>query len=368
MKKVAITGAEGFIGKNLAVALQLTKDYEIIEYNRDTKEPLESVLNQADFVFHLAGINRPKEDGEFKSGNTDFTEEVIHVLQNKGKKTPILFSSSIQAELENEYGKSKRDAEKIISRYHEDTGANVYIFRLPNVFGKWSKPNYNSAVATFCHNITHDMPITVNDRSTKIKLAYIDDVIADFISCIERQISEKDIHSVSVTHDTTLGEVVDTLYDLHSMRKSLLVPNLSQGLNKSLYSTLISFYDEQDYAYSLTNNTDERGNLAEFIRSESSGQVFVSKTKPGFTRGNHWHQTKIEKFLVVDGEAEVSFRRVGSKDAFTYKVSGDKMKVIDIPVGYIHSIKNVGSSDMILVIWANEILDKNNPDTYYEEV
>ncbi len=369
MKNVVVTGSKGFIGRNLVSRLRQLEDIHIIEYSKDETESLDSVISQADFVFHLAGVNRPQDETEFNIGNKDLTRDVLDALRRKGGKIPILLTSSTQAPLENAYGKSKLAAEELVDEYKKETGADIFIYRLPNVFGKWCKPNYNSAVATFCYNITRDLPIVVNDKKTKMTLAYVDDVVTDFISsfCGNNK-AEKGFCSVSNSFETTLGEIVNTLNDLHSIRKTLVIPDLSLELTKKLYSTLISYYGEDNYSYDLTTNDDERGWLAEFIKSDSFGQVFISKTKPGFSRGNHWHHSKIEKFSVIDGEAEIAFRKVGQDQVFTYNVSGNKIQVIDVPVGYVHSVKNIGKHDMTLVIWANEILDKNNPDTYYEEV
>lgn len=369
MKTVLITGAAGFIGKNLSEKLKQLTSLEVIEYSKNSDESLVSALDRADFVFHLAGVNRPKDEEEFKSGNRDFTESILTLLREKDAQTPVLLTSSTQAEQDNPYGRSKREAEELVRAYGNDTGASVYIYRLPNVFGKWCKPNYNSVIATFCYNITHSLPLTINDEDTELTLTYIDDVIDEFISCIgEKKKQETDFSSVMPIYSARLGDIANTLSNLHDMRETLVVPDLSSKLTKHLYSTLTSYYEEEDYIYDLESNADNRGWLSEFIKSDQFGQVFVSKTNPGFTRGNHWHHSKVEKFVIVEGEAQLSFRKVGGQETFDYKASGDKIQVVDVPVGYVHSVKNIGKNDMTMIIWANEILDKDNPDTYYEEV
>lgn len=367
MKKILVTGSSGFIGKNLTVRLEQA-GYEVFKYDRETVEPLGELVEETDFIFHIAGINRPKDEKEFKTGNQDLTETIIS--HAKKHRLPIVITSSIQASLDNPYGKSKRGAESLLRDYEKTEKANVYIFRLPNVFGKWSRPNYNSVVATFCHNISHDIPLQINDPDSQITLVYIDEVIDEFLKCItaDKAPNEEGFCEIPNKYTTTVGELAGIIESLHEMRTNQVVPDLSNRLTKYLYATLTSFYDEDYYASEPEVNTDERGWLFELIKSDQSGQVFVSKTKPGYTRGQHWHHTKVERFCVIDGEGEISFRKLGSQDIFNYQVSDKKIQVIDVPVGYVHSIKNTGQKDMLLIIWANEILDKNNPDTYYEEV
>jgi UDP-2-acetamido-2,6-beta-L-arabino-hexul-4-ose reductase len=369
--KVLITGAAGFTGKNLISQLRLLAEpHEILTYTKETTESIESLLDQADFVFHLAGVNRPKDEKEFKEGNTDLTGTIVSHLTKTGKKTPLLISSSIQAELDNPYGKSKLAAEELVQGYSKATGADCYIARLPNIFGKWSRPNYNSAVATFCYNLTHSLPVTINDASAPLNLIYIDDVVSIFIDCLNGNTTPDGIADAikSRTLATTVGHVADTLEQLVAVRKTLVVPDLSDKLTKYLYSTLTSFYDEQDLTTDLVVNSDDRGWLFELAKSHQFGQIFISQTKPGFVRGEHWHHTKVERFCVIQGQGEVFFRALDSDRVFSHKLTGDKVQIIDIPVGVIHAIENTGTDDMLLVIWANEILDKDNPDTYWEKV
>ncbi len=369
--KVLVTGASGFIGKNLISHLRLQPDpCEILPYTKETTESLESLLDQADFVFHLAGVNRPQDETEFKTGNTDLTEQIVTHLTSAGKKTPLLISSTIHAVLDNPYGKSKLAAEKLVEQYAEGTGAPCFIARLPNVFGKWSRPNYNSAVATFCYNLTHSLPITINDPSAALNLIYIDDVARLFIDCLDEKITPDTLASAieAKTLPTTVGTVADTIKALVAMRETLVVPDLSDKLTKYLYATLTSFYDEDDLSADLVINRDERGWLFELAKSQQFGQIFVSQTKPGYVRGEHWHHTKVERFCVIQGQGEIFFREPGTDRIYSHKIAGDKVQVVDIPVGVVHAIENTGQDDMLLVIWANEIFDKEAPDTYWEKV
>lgn len=369
--KILVTGAVGFIGKNLISHLRLQPDsYELLPYTKETTESIESLLDQADFVFHLAGVNRPKDEQEFKTGNTDLTKKITDYLISVGKQTPVLITSSTQAELDNPYGESKLAAEKVVTQYSKESGAPCYIARLPNVFGKWSRPNYNSAVATFCHNLTHALPITINDPSAVLSLIYIDDVTSIFSNCLEDIITPQELASkiTEETIPTTVGTVASTLEELVAIRETLVVPDLSNKLTKYLYSTLTSFYDEQDLTTDLTVNSDDRGWLFELAKSNQFGQIFISQTKPGYVRGEHWHHTKVERFCVIQGQGEVFFRELDTDRVFSHKLTGDKVQIIDIPVGVVHAIENTGTDDMLLVIWANEILDKDAPDTYWEKV
>lgn len=369
--RILVTGSAGFIGRNLISHLRLSSDsYEILPFSKDTPDTLESLIDQADFIFHLAGVNRPQDEGEFKTGNTDLTEAITSHLLRTGKTTPILITSSTQATLDNPYGKSKLAAEEIVQKYSQKSGANSYIVRLPNVFGKWSRPNYNSAIATFCHNLTHSLPITVNDPEAALNLIYIDDVAQIFVDCLGGKITPENIATVVAekTIPTTVGTVVSTLEDLIAIRKTLVVPDVSNKLTKYLYSTLTSFYDEQDLTADLVINSDDRGWLFELAKSHQFGQIFISQTRPGYVRGEHWHHTKIERFCVIQGQGEVFFRELDTDRIFSHKLSGEKVQIIDIPVGVVHAIENTGNDDMLLVIWANEVLDKDAPDTYWEKV
>lgn len=371
MKTVLVTGSLGFISKNLIAQLGQEKDIKVLCFDRsNTAKELKKQLDEADFVFHLAGINRPKDDKEFDTGNRGLTEEIISHIKESGRKTSILLASSIQAELDNPYGKSKRAAEAAILKWAKQTGSKSYIYRLPNVFGKWCKPNYNSVVATFCHNIANGLGITINDPKAQLTLVYIDDVVSDFIKTMKgkKTASADGFYHVSRDFNITLKELASKLYALKESRATLISPDFKNAFDRFLYATYTSYLDKKDFGYDLEMKTDERGWLVEFIKSEQAGQIFMSRTKPGFSRGNHWHHTKIEKFLVIDGQAEIKFRNLGSKEVLTYKVTGDKLRVIDVPAGYVHALKNVGKSDLLTLIWADEIFDPQHPDTYYLEV
>ena len=372
MKNVLVTGSSGFVGKNLCSRLELEKDVKILRFNRtNTKKDLETYLNKADFIFHLAGINRPKDEKEFDTGNRGLTENIIDLLEKNNKKTPLLMTSSIQAELDNPYGKSKKDAEDALFKFSKLKKTPLYIYRLPNVFGKWCKPNYNSVVATFCYNIAHNLPITMSNPSNEVSLVYIDEVVTDFIDAFRGKIKpQKDGYCyMPRSFNTTLQDLKDKIESFRNSRTTLVMPNLDDDFTRYLYATYTSYLAENDFSYKLNTNIDDRGWLAEFIKSKQFGQIFISKTKPGITRGNHWHHTKIEKFLVVDGAAEIKFRKIGEpKKIISYKVSGSELTVLDIPAGYTHLIKNVGKGDLTTIFWADEIFDKDNPDTYFEEV
>jgi len=369
MKKILITGSKGFIGKNLIAHLQINKIFQLFQYDLDVSEKkLEEWLHDADFIFHLAGINRPKDEQEYKAGNTDFTVYLINRLMEAGKKTPIVFSSSIQATLENPYGISKRNAEEVLFKYRE-TGAPVYIYRLSNVFGKWSRPNYNSVVATFCHNIAHELPIQVNNPDLLLTLVYIDDIVAEFIDVLKKgKATVRDYYQIPISHQITLQAMADRLYAIHNNRETLVVPDLANSLTKKLHATYLSYLPEDRFSYPLKLNSDKRGNLFELIKSPHFGQIFVSTTKPGIIRGNHYHHTKNEKFVVLKGEAEIKFRHILNDKVITYRVSGDQPQVVDIPTGYTHSIKNIGKEEMITFFWSNEPFNPDNPDTYFDQV
>ncbi|NLY45103.1 MAG: capsular polysaccharide biosynthesis protein CapF [Tissierella sp.] len=368
--KILITGSKGFIGKNLVAELKNRKYTDILEYNRETAPRLlNEYCKEADFVFHLAGINRPKEQSEFIEGNFGFTLTLLDTLKKYKNNCPVMISSSIQAELDNPYGKSKKAGEDLIFNYSKETGAKVLVYRFPNVFGKWCKPNYNSAVATFCHNIAHDLPITVNDPNVVMNLVYIDDVINELINALKGKENIKgDFCKVSVVHIITLGEIADLIYSFKKSREELSIPNMLDEFTKKLYATYLSYLPENNFNYYLKMNVDKRGSFTEFIRTPERGQISVNISKPGITKGNHWHHTKNEKFLVVSGKGVIRFRKIGSDEIIEYFVSGDKLEVVDIPTGYTHSIGNIGDSDMVTIMWANEAFDPEKPDTYYLEV
>jgi len=368
--KILVTGAKGFIGKNLVAELKNRKYNDIFEYDKDTDSALlDEYCKEADFVFHLAGVNRPKDQFEFMVGNFGFTSTLLATLKKYNNICPVMISSSIQAELENPYGESKKTGEDLLFNYSKETGAKILVYRFPNVFGKWCRPNYNSAVATFCNNITHDMPIKVNDPSVVMKLVYIDDVVEELINALEDKENKVDeFCEVPIVHTITLGEIVNLIYSYRNSREKCTVPDMADAFSKKLYSTYLSYLPEDQFKYELKMNVDHRGSFTEFIKTPDRGQVSVNISKPDITKGNHWHHTKNEKFLVVSGRGVIRFRKIDSDEVLEYFVSGNKMEVVDIPTGYTHNIENLGDSDMVTIMWANESFDPEKPDTYYLEV
>ena len=375
--KVLVTGAKGFVGKNLCLELSRHEDIEIFRYDLDsTQEDLRRFAAECDFVFHLAGVNRPKDPAEYKSGNTGFTETLLDLLAPR--KVPVMLASSIQAALENDYGRSKKAAEDAVFAYGEKTGAPVYVYRFANVFGKWCRPNYNSAVATWCHNIARDLPIEVRDPNATVTLIYIDDLIRTIVGHLKEKVKEigrgrqwkGKILSVMPSYTKTLGEIVELIRVFHAEPETLMVPDQADGFAKKLYATYLSYLPEDKFSYPLTMHCDDRGSFTEALHSAERGQVSVNISKPGITKGQHWHHTKHEKFLVVKGEGLIRFRKVDGSDAkiIEYRVSGAKLEVVRIPPGYTHSIVNVGSDEMVTLMWANEVFDPAHPDTYREEV
>ena len=378
---ILVTGAKGFVGKNLVEALKnirdgkdktydLTTDLVIYEYDVDTDVSLlDEYCKNADFVFNLAGVNRPETEEEFMQGNFGFASTLLDTLEKHNNKCPVMLSSSIQASLDNPYGKSKKAGEDLFFEYSKRTGAKVLIYRLPNVFGKWSRPNYNSAVATFCHNIAHDLPITVNDRSYMMTLVYIDDVVNELINALcQKENRNGDFCEVGVVHKITLGEIVDLLYSFKESRKDLSAIDTLDAFSNKLYATYLSYLPEDSFSYPLKMNCDERGSFTEILRTLDRGQFSVNISKPGITKGNHWHNTKNEKFVVVSGKGVIRFRKIGEEKVYEYFVSGDKIEVVDIPTGYTHNIENLGDTDMVTFMWANEGFNPEKPDTFFEEV
>lgn len=368
--KILITGAKGFIGKNLVVELKNRKYIDIFEHDRETDSgSFDEYCKEADFVFHLAGVNRPKEQSEFMEENFGFTSTLLDTLKKYKNNCPVMISSSIQAEMDNPYGKSKKAGEDLLFDYSNETGSKVLIYRFPNVFGKWCRQNYNSAVATFCHNISHDLPITVNDPSVVMNLVYIDDVVNELINALDGEENRNgDFCEVPVVHTITLGDIADLIYSFRKSREVRSIPDMSNEFTKKLYSTYLSYLPKDQFSYNLKMNVDNRGSFTEFIKTSDRGQVSVNISKPGITKGNHWHHTKNEKFLVVSGKGVIRFRKIDTHEIIEYFVSGDKLEVVDIPTGYTHNIENLGDIDMVTIMWANEQFDSEKPDTYYLEV
>lgn len=364
---ILITGARGFMGKNLRSALtgRCGDAHRLMLLDMPhTEEELLAAAAEADFVFHLAGVNRPTDPADFQKGNADFTRQLLTLLKERGKRPPVLLSSSIQAALENPYGQSKLSAEQAVADYGRETGSAVYLYRLPNIFGKWSRPNYNSAVATFCHNVARGLPITVNDPSVTLRLVYIDDVVEEFLRAMEGQPHrEGEWCDVQPVHEVNLGHMAKLIQSFPGLRDSLTAPDQSDPLVKKLYATYLSFLPPEDFSRPTVTHADQRGSFTELLHMGSRGQVSLNVSKPHITKGDHWHQTKHEKFIVLQGEGVIRFRKVGDSTVIAYKVSGENLTVVDIPTGYTHSIENTGDTDMLTLMWANEVFDPAHPDT-----
>ena len=367
--KILVTGAGGFIGKNLVSVLQSMEGHEILEFRSDdSMERLRTYCAVCEFVFHLAGVNRPERETDFETGNAGFTQTLADYL-SEGSHCPVVFASSIQAELENPYGRSKRRAEGILREYGARTGASVYIYRLPNVFGKWCRPNYNSVIATFCHHIANGLPIHVNNASQMLRLAYVDDVTAEFVRALSGTAAKQDrFYTIPEVYERRLGDIADTIQAFSHNTETLGLPALSDGFTKKLYSTYLSYLPETGLKYSLTMHSDARGAFAEFLRSEEKGQISINVTKPGYGKGNHWHHTKHEIFLVVSGEGAIRLRKIDESHVIEIPVAGSRLEPVIIPPGYTHMLENTGTTDLVTVMWASEPYDPQRPDTFYLEV
>ena len=395
---ILVTGAKGFVGKNLCAALKNIRDGkdrtrnikidEIFEYDIDTeKSLLDGFCENSDFVFNLAGVNRPKETAEFMQGNFGFASELLEALKKHNNKCPVMLSSSIQATLigryDSDYGRSKKAGEDLFFKYSEETGAKVLVYRFPNLFGKWCRPNYNSAVATFCNNTANDLPITVNDRNTMLELLYIDDLVAEMLDALENNehhcefdgintvITENGKYcAVPTTHKVTLGEIVDLLGQFKSQPKTLLMPEIpNNSFAKKLYSTYLSYLPKSKVSFPLKMNIDERGSFTELLKTANCGQFSVNISKPGITKGQHWHNSKWEFFIVVSGHGLIEERKIGSDEVLRFEVTGEKIEAIHMLPGYTHNIINLSETeDLVTLMWANEQFDPNHPDTFYEEV
>lgn len=380
--RILVTGAKGFVGKNLCATFKniaqgkdksfgINSNIEVFEFDIDTDiSLLDAYCKECDFVFHLAGVNRPENEDEFMKGNFGFTSTLLDNLKKYHNTCPIMISSSIQAELDNPYGCSKKAGEDLMFAYSEETGAKVLVYRLPNLFGKWCRPNYNSAIATFCNNIANDLPIMVNDRDVRMTLVYIDDLITELISALKGEENKYGIFcKVPIEHKITLGEIVDLIYSFKESRENKSIADMTDNsFSKKLYSTYLSYIPKDQFRYPLKMNIDDRGSFTEILRTPDRGQFSVNISKPHITKGNHWHHTKNEKFLVVSGKGVIRFRKIGEEKVIEYFVTGDKLEVVDIPIGYTHNIENLGDTDMVTFMWCNECFNPNKPDTFFEEV
>lgn len=397
--KILVTGAKGFVGKNLVCALNNLKDGkdrtrpaltidEVFEYDiENTAAELDEYCAQADFVFNLAGVNRPKDSEEFKKGNFGFASLLLDTLKKHGNKCPVMLSSSIQATLigryDGEYGRSKKAGEDLFFEYAKETGAKVLVYRFPNLFGKWCKPNYNSAVATFCYNTAYDLPITINDRATELELLYIDDLIFEMCDALEGKEHRAEFDGVKtvlsesgkycaapITHRVTLGEIADLLETFGAQSKTLVVPEMPENsFAKKLYSTYLSYLPKEKIAFPLKMNADARGSFTELLKTEKCGQISVNISKPGITKGEHWHNTKWEFFIVVSGRALIEERKIGTDEVLKFEVSGEKIEAVHMLPGYTHNIINLSDTeDLVTVMWANEAFNPARPDTYFEKV
>lgn len=396
---ILITGARGFVGKNLAEALKNIKDgkdrtrpelkiEEIYLYDIDSsKEELETACERADFVFNLAGVNRPKDNSEFIKGNFGFASDLLNTLKRYNNKCPVMLSSSVQATLigryDSDYGRSKKAGEELFFDYAKETGSRVLVCRFPNLFGKWCRPNYNSAVATFCYNTANDIPITVNDRGTELELLYIDDLVAEMLDALENKEHHCEFDGVKTvlkedgkycaaptTHFVTLGEIVDLLESFKNQPETLLMPEIpNNSFAKKLYSTYLSYLPKEKISFPLKMNVDNRGSFTELLKTQNCGQISVNISKPGITKGQHWHNSKWEFFIVVSGHGLIEERKIGSDEVLRFEVSGDRIEAVHMLPGYTHNIINLSETEnLVTVMWANESFNPNKPDTFFEEV
>lgn len=387
--RILVTGAKGFVGKNLCSQLYNILDQKarwyklresieaIYEYDIDsTLEQLDQWCQDCDFVFNLAGVNRSKDSKEFMEGNFGFASTLLDTLKKYHNTCPVMISSSSQAALDNPYGQSKKAGEELMFQYSQETGAKVFVFRFPNLFGKWCRPNYNSVVATFCHNVANGLPIQVNDPSVMLNFVYIDDVVDQLIACLSgHEYKEGKYCYVPNVYKVRLGDIADLLYSFDKGRYDLQIPCISDGFRKALYSTFVSYLPERKISYLLKMKTDDRGSFSEFIRTENHGQVSVNISKPGITKGQHWHHNLVERFLVVSGHGLIQLRKEGIDEngqaypVLNYEVSGKKLEVVEMIAGYTHNLINLSDiEDMVTVIWANGCFDPNRPDTYFDPV
>ena len=368
--KILLTGAGGFLGKNFLWAAKEAEEFEVLAYHHEMGEAaLGSMCQDCDVVVHLAGVNRPETEQGFVDGNVAFTKKLVDFLEERSTPCPVMFSSSAQAERDNAYGRSKREAERILRNYAKKCGTSAMIYRLPNVFGKWSRPEYNSVVATFCHHIARGLPIRVDDPAAELQLVYVDDVVSAFLRALRGNGERNgDFYEATPIHSCTVGKLAELIKDFRDDRRTLGLPTLGDAFVQKLYSTYLSFLPADEFSYPLLSHTDARGAFTEFLRTDGQGQISVNLSYPHVVKGGHWHQSKHEKFLVVAGTGVIRLRKVGSEDVVTYDVSGEKLEVVEIPPGYTHEIENTGEMDMVTLMWVNENFDPEHPDTYRMEV
>ena len=367
--KVLITGANGFVGQNLVARLGERTDVEVLSYTRaDSMDSLPELVAQADFVFHLAGVNRPQDPQEFRTGNTDLTTALCNAVAAFGRPVPVLYTSSIQAGQENPYGSSKRGAEEALLALHAAHQVPVFLFRLPNVFGKWARPNYNSAVATFCHNIARDLPISINDSSALISLVYIDDVVSRFMAIMDGASADQPFVSIEPEYSISVGDLSQQLHAFRDSRQSMVTEPVGTGLVRALYSTYLSYLPPERFTYEVPRHADPRGVFVEMLKTRDSGQFSYFTAHPGITRGGHYHHSKTEKFLVIKGNACFRFRHIVSGEFYELFTTGERPQIVETVPGWTHDITNVGDDEMIVMLWANEIFDREHPDTFARPV
>jgi len=363
--KVLVTGSNGFIGNNLRVHLSERKEIEVVTFSRDDDlGALCSKLDGVDFVFHLAGVNRTKNVEEFALGNTDLATALCEAIIQTKRLIPIIYTSSVQAELDNPYGESKKAAEQVLMDFSVQIGSPVYLFQLPNVFGKWCRPNYNSAVATFCYNIAHDLPIRVNEAKARVRLVYVDDVVQHFISIMDGALVDPGLNKVNPVYEVTVGGLAEKIQLFKDSRQSLLTESVGTGFDRALHSTYLSYLEPEQFSYELTKHQDARGVFVEMLKTKDSGQFSYFTAHPGVTRGGHYHHSKTEKFLVVKGSALFKFRNVLTDDRYEIKIAHNVPQVVETVPGWTHDITNIGKDEMIVMLWANEVFDSESPDTY----
>tara|TARA_B110000091_G_C13812526_1_gene475935 strand:+ start:893 stop:2014 length:1122 start_codon:yes stop_codon:yes gene_type:complete len=367
--RLLVTGSQGFIGKNLVIRLSELTGFEVERFTReDDLDTLSEKIRQVDAIIHLAGENRPKDVADYKKGNASLTASLCECIRDSGRKIPLILASSIQAESDNSYGKSKRAAEQAVEELAAQTGNPAVIYRLPNVFGKWCKPNYNSVVATFCHNVANDLPIQINDESASLSLVYVDDVVSEFLSVLESMGEGIQWCEITPEYSTTLGELASQINDFKHCRKTLVAERVGTGLVRALYATYVSYFPKDKFVYDLPGYGDERGVFVEMLKTSDSGQFSYFTAHPGITRGGHYHHTKSEKFLVIKGSARFGFRDILTDEKYEILTSGDVPQVVETIPGWTHDITNVGDDELVVMLWANEIFDRTKPDTIACEV